>query len=98
MAAYIVANYKVTNPEGYEKYVPAIMPSLAAHNVEILAADAESQVLEGEPGHMTVVLKFADKAAAKAWYDSPEYQSGVHHRQDNTEGVMVIADEFQMPD
>lgn len=97
MAAYIVANYEITNPDGYEKYLPAIMPTIASHNVEVLAADYESDTIEGSPRSVTVILKFADKAAARAWYDSEEYQSGVHHRTDNTDGMMVLVNEFEMP-
>jgi uncharacterized protein (DUF1330 family) len=38
------------------------------------------------------VLRFATKAAAKAWYESPEYQAILHLRMDNTEGIGVIAE------
>jgi uncharacterized protein (DUF1330 family) len=53
--------------------------------------------LEGEPPPMTVVLELPSKEAAHAWYDSEEYQAGIHHRIDNTEGHMVLVDEFSMP-
>jgi len=39
-----------------------------------------------------VVLRFATKAAAKAWYESPEYRAIRHLRTDNTEGIGVIAE------
>jgi uncharacterized protein (DUF1330 family) len=38
------------------------------------------------------VLRFATKAAAQAWYESPEYRAIRHLRTDNTEGVGVIAE------
>jgi uncharacterized protein (DUF1330 family) len=38
------------------------------------------------------VLRFATKAAVKAWYDSPEYRAIRHLRTDNTEGTGVIAE------
>ena len=97
MAGYLIANYRITNPEGYEGYVPAVMPTLSAHGVEVLVADYESEPIEGEPFNVTVVLKFPSKDAARAWYDSPEYQEVVHLRKDNSEGSAVIADEFVMP-
>ena len=28
MPGYIIINYKITNPEGYEAYVSAVMPTL----------------------------------------------------------------------
>ena len=38
------------------------------------------------------MLRFASKAAVKAWYESPEYQAIRHLRTDNTEGIGVIAE------
>jgi uncharacterized protein (DUF1330 family) len=54
-------------------------------------------VVEGEPSKSMVVLKFADRDAAMAWYNSDEYQAVVNLRRDNSEGSMVLVDEFSMP-
>ena len=43
-------------------------------------------------GQVTVVLRFATKAAATAWYESSEYRAIKHLRTDNTEGIAVIAE------
>ncbi len=97
MAGYLVANYKITDPKGYEGYGPAAMPTLEAHGAEILVADYESEPLEGAPASITVVLKFTSKEAATAWYESPEYEKVINLRTDNSEGMAVIADGFVMP-
>jgi uncharacterized protein (DUF1330 family) len=97
MAAFLVANYRITNAESYGAYPPAVLPTLASHGVEVLVADYESEVVEGQPSSVTIVLKFASKEAARAWYDSPEYQAIVHLRTDNSEGFLVFADGFVMP-
>ena len=97
MAGYVIANYKITNPKGYEGYAPAVMPTLEAHGAEFLVADYESEPLEGTPASVMVVLKFDSKETARAWYESPEYQEIMHIRTDNSEGILVIADEFVMP-
>ena len=47
MAAYIVANYRVTNPESFKAYAPAVLPTLLAHGAEVLVADVESEAIEG---------------------------------------------------
>lgn len=96
MAAYVVANFKLTNPAGYKSYVFAVLPTLEAHGAEILVADYESERLDGDPGSVTIVLRFASHEALKAWYASPEYQEIVHLRTDNTEGVAVAAKEFDL--
>ena len=97
MAAYVVANYRVTNPEGIASYPGLAGPTIMNHGGEILAADRESEVIEGSPAHTTVVLRFESKAAAKAWYDSPDYQQIRHLRTDNSEGFVVLCDGFVLP-
>ena len=97
MTAYFIASYRVTDPAGYASYVPAVMPTLLAANCEVLAADYASQVIEGTPGEVTVILKFASKAAAMAWYDSPEYQAIKHHRINNSQGTAVLVDQWTPP-
>ena len=52
--------------------------------------------LEGEPGSVTVVIKFTSNEALTAWYKSPAYQKIIHLRTDNTEGVVVAAKEFDL--
>jgi uncharacterized protein (DUF1330 family) len=92
MAGYFIANYTITNPDGYQEYLAAVGPSLAAHGAERVVVDRGSDLLEGSAGQVTVVLRFATKAAATAWYQSPEYQAIKHLRTDNTEGIAVIAE------
>ena len=97
MSAYLVFNYAITNPDGYQAYPPAAMPTLGAHRAEVVVADYQSEGKEGAPGHVTVVLRFDTKEAACAWYESEEYQAIKHHRTSNSEGVAVLCDGFVMP-
>jgi uncharacterized protein (DUF1330 family) len=92
MAGYFVANYMITNQAEYNEYIAAVRPILEAHGAENVVIDRDCELLEGAAGQVTVVLRFATKAAARAWYDSPEYQAIVQLRTDNTEGVAVIAE------
>ncbi len=97
MAGYLIANYDITNPDGYQTYIGAVAPTIIAHGGEILVAGPGSEAVEGTPGAVTVILKFPSKDALRGWYDSPEYQKIIHHRTDNTSGHMVFADGFVMP-
>jgi uncharacterized protein (DUF1330 family) len=92
MAGYFVANYTITNQDEYQEYLAAVGSILAAHEAEIIVVDRDSELLEGSAGHVTVVLRFATKAAAQAWYDSPEYQAIKRLRTDSSEGIGVIAE------
>ena len=31
MAGYLIANYNITNPEGYQAYIAAVGPTIVAH-------------------------------------------------------------------
>lgn len=98
MAAYVVASFHINNQVGYEAYRAAVWPTLQAHGCKILVADYGSQVVEGTPNPVTVILEFASKAAASAWYGSPEYQAIINLRTDNSEGTVVLVDQWVAPE
>ena len=97
MASFLVANYNVTNQDGYDAYVAAVVPTIVSHGGKILVAGPGSTGIEGSPGTITIVLQFPTREALEGWYNSPEYQEIIHLRTDNTEGFVVFADEFAMP-
>ena len=91
MAAYMVFNYRITDQVAYKPYLGKVGETLQAHGAEIVVADFESEAIEGEPGHVTVVLKFASKEAARGWFDSPEYQQIIGLRTNNSTGIGILA-------
>ena len=92
MAAYFIAQYIVKDPALYGEYQKGAGPTIGAHGGELVVFDAAAETLEGKPpGQQTVILKFEDTAAAKAWYESPEYQAIVGKRLEATEGFAVIS-------
>ena len=97
MAAYVILNFDITNVEGYQSYLGVVGPMIAGHGGEVLVAGPGSEVVEGNLGAMTVVLKFPSMGALRGWYDSPEYQEIRSLRTDNTEGGLVFAKGFVRP-
>ena len=97
MSGYLIANYRITNSDAYEAYPSAAVPTLLAHGAEVLVADYDSEIVEGQATSVTVVVKFPSKEAARAWYHSGEYQEIIHQRTDNSEGFILFADEIKMP-
>lgn len=97
MPSYLIANYNVTNPEGYKQYTATVGPTILGHGGKILVAGPGSTPVEGDPGSITVILEFPTREALQGWYDSPEYKEIINLRTDNTEGLMVFADQFVMP-
>jgi uncharacterized protein (DUF1330 family) len=97
MTAYFVVNYRITNPDGYQKYRELAGATVTAHGGEVVVADWASEPVEGAPAPVTIVIRFDSKEAFRGWYDSPEYQAALPHRLDNTEGHSVLCDGIAGP-
>ncbi|MXO59763.1 DUF1330 domain-containing protein [Altererythrobacter salegens] len=98
MAGYVIAQYRVTNPEGMQEYAGKVLPTLQAHGAEVVVVDHGATVLEGDTPPTTIVLKFPSVEAASAWYNSPEYSAIKHLRIDNSDMArMVVAKGFSPP-
>ena len=97
MAAYFIAQYVVNNPQLYKEYSASAGPTIAQYGGELVAFDVAAATVEGSPpGPQTVIIKFADADAARAWYDSAEYQAVVNKRLEATEGFSVISQSMNM--
>jgi uncharacterized protein (DUF1330 family) len=95
MAVYFVASYDIADPVTFQAYVTQVQAFIQKYGAEVLVADTESQPLEGEARHVTVVLKFASEEAARGFYDDPEYGPVKQIRLDSTRnGHIVLAKEF----
>lgn len=87
MAAYILAQVEVKDPEGYEDYKALASACIEKYGGKYLTRGGKVEALEGKgPGRRVVLLEFADLEAAKAFYYSPEYQEAAKIRQANSEG------------
>lgn len=74
MSAYIIANVTVTNPAQYDEYRRWSTAAIQAHQAEVCVRGGQVEVLEGDwAPERLVVLKFASMAAARVFYDSPQY-------------------------
>jgi uncharacterized protein (DUF1330 family) len=92
MAAYIIADIEITDVAQYDKYRPLSTAAQQAHGVEVLARGGKTERLEGRaPGRM-VILKFQSMAAAREFYDSPEYRKARETRAGAANMNMVIVD------
>jgi uncharacterized protein (DUF1330 family) len=74
MAAYVIYQGEVTDPERYEVYKVQAAASIIAAGGRYVVRGGDIEVLEGdEPAGRTVVLEFPTRQAAVDWYRSPEY-------------------------
>ena len=93
MPAYIVGEIEVTNPAGYDTYRPLAGASIAQYGGKFLARGGKTELLEGSPDPARiVVIEFADAAAAKRWYNSPEYQEALKIRLANSTGRVMLVE------
>ena len=74
MAAYVIADVEVSDPEQYKQYQALSPGAIAAAGGEFLVRGGRSETLEGDwrPARM-VVARFPTYGAAKAFYDSALY-------------------------
>ena len=91
MSAYLIGNFRVTNPEGFTEYRSLVCKTIVDRGGECIVADVNSSPVESDPENFSVVLKFPDMEALRDWYDSPEYQDILPLRTDNSEGIITFA-------
>jgi uncharacterized protein (DUF1330 family) len=96
MSGYLVLMQEIDDIDRYRnEYLPAILPLLRKHGGETLVAGSNAESAEGEPPNSTVVIRFADVAAAWGFLNDPEYRPVKELRWSITSrGQMVVAPEF----
>ena len=93
MAAYLIGDIEVTDPDTYEKYRAGVPATVAAYGGKYLVRGAQAEVAEGTwtPSRL-VVLEFESMERAKAWYNSPEYADLKKLRQSASKGNLIFAE------
>jgi uncharacterized protein (DUF1330 family) len=93
MSAYVIVHGTVTNPEKMQEYGAAAGPLAGKHGGEVISR-GPVEVLSGSSDYqLAVVIKFPDKATAKAWYESPEYQAIIPIRESALDSVFILSGE-----
>ena len=91
MAAYLVGQIHVRDPELWERYVAGVGASLEPFDAELVFRGRREAVLAGETHReLAVVIRFADLATLHAWHASPDYQRLVALR-DRAADVVIVA-------
>ncbi|MCH7831947.1 MAG: DUF1330 domain-containing protein [Proteobacteria bacterium] len=93
MAAYIVVQIEITDPETFETYRAQVPATLEPYGGEFIVRGGDMEILEGEwAAPRCVILKFPDMDAAKAWQASPEYEGPMALRQTSANVNMIVVD------
>jgi len=100
MTAYLIVNYNIDDSDAYKEYQKGAGPALKiGSDAKLLALDHKSERLEGDTAaSQTVVIEFESKEAAKAIYESGDYQAVLPTRLGATSShFAVLVDGFVMP-
>ncbi|RAY16302.1 DUF1330 domain-containing protein [Actinomadura craniellae] len=88
--AYVIFTEAIKDQAGMDAYGQAAASAMSG-DLQLLAFDSQPQTLEGEwHGDRTVVLEFPSVEAARAWYESAEYQKAKALRQAAADTNAVI--------
>jgi len=93
MAAYVIAQIDVTDPDIFKQYQALVPATISAYGGEYLVRGGAQVALEGDArSSRTVVLRFPDMAAAKAWHASPDYEKPLAIRQASAKGTLLLVE------
>jgi len=93
MAAFVIALIDVTDPEAYKLYTAHTPRVIEQYGGRFVVRGGNPEALEGElAASRFVVIEFADRAAAKRFYESSDYQEIVPLRQAASSGRMAVVD------
>ena len=71
--AYWIVRVSVHDAQRYPDYLAAARPAFEKFGAKFIVRGGSYELMEGEARDRNVVVEFADRATAKACYDSPEY-------------------------
>ncbi len=93
MSAYIVVHATVLDPDKMQEYAGVAGPTVSSHGGKVVCR-GPSEMISGESPHqIMVVIKFANRQAAKDWYNSSEYQAIIPTRIAAIDSVFFLGGE-----
>lgn len=97
MGVYVIAQISITDRNAYNKYQAGFLDVFAKFKGQLLAADENPQIFEGEWDKEKVILmKFPDENAFREWAFSAEYQEIAKDRKAGSNGVVLLVKSFNL--
>ncbi len=91
MAAYVIADIDVHDPETYRSYTELVPGTLEPFGGRFVVRGGNFEVLEGEwQPHRLVVIEFPSVEQARQWYASDDYAAAVAVRKSASDGNIVL--------
>lgn len=95
MKGYWVTTGTIHTPLGMVAYLAALQEWMPTVGARFLIREIASDVREGSPGAVTVVIEFPSLAAAVEAYESAEYQALIQMRLNSSDLTLSISEELQ---
>ena len=94
MSAYVIAHATIKDPEKLKEYGAIAGPSVKAAGGEFISVADVTDVLAGSHEHQrTVIIRFTDAQAARAWYASDAYRSAIPTREQAMDAVFIVVED-----
>ncbi len=99
MSAYLlfIREGSVTDADAMAEYQAHNRSTPAPIPTKPLIVYGSIEALEGDAPEGMVLLEFPDTAAARAWYESSEYQAAIPLRKKAAEYRAMLVEGFKMP-
>ena len=95
--AYWIAHVTVDDPDAYQAYRQANAAAFAQYGGRFLVRGGAQTVMEGAARPRAVVIEFPSLEAARACYDSPEYQAALALRRPVSTADLIIVEGWTEP-
>lgn len=94
MSASVVVHVEVKDPAKFQEYAAKAPATVAAHQGEFTVRGKVAEVFCGRHSHkQAVVIRFPSVEAARAWYNSPEYQALIPNRDAAADMTFICLEE-----
>jgi uncharacterized protein (DUF1330 family) len=93
MAAYVIADLTITDPQGFEQYRQMVPATIAKYGGKYVVRGGKLETLEGnwEPQRL-VILEFESAERAKEWWASEDYREAKALRQRTAQTNLIIVE------
>ncbi len=94
MSIYVVAQVDIKDKERFLDYQNTALPFLEEKQVEVLAVDDNPTTIEGEEtGNRMAILRFDNRGAFDAFWESAEYQEMAKIRFESADATINLLQE-----
>lgn len=93
MAAYVIADVKITDQATNEQYRSQVLPTIEKYGGKFIVRGGATEKVEGDwDPQRLVIIEFESIERAREWYYSPEYSGPMKLRHQSTHTNMIFVE------